>query len=117
GVIMDARDAACPALGWAREELVNKGMSELLEYGADLLMNQLQELQAGALAESTFSVSTLVRRKDQTTFPATAIVRPMPELDCFVVGFDDLPSDIAPATESVTAVESKSDEPAPAAVA
>jgi PAS domain S-box-containing protein len=115
GVIMDARDAACPALGWAREELVNKGMSELLEYGADLLMNQLRELQAGATAESSFTVSTLVRRKDQTHFPATAIVRPMPELDCFVVGFDDLPTDAAVATESVTAVKSNDDQSIPPA--
>src|ERR1051325_6300771 len=92
GMILDASEATCSALGWPREELVSKGMSELLEYGGDLLITQLSELQAGAMPDAYFSVSTLVRRQDQSHFPATAIVRPMPELGCFALGFEDLPS-------------------------
>jgi hypothetical protein len=103
GIILDASEATCLALGWSREELVGKGLGELLEYGGDLLMAQLNELQAGSIPEGWFSVSALVRRQDQTHFPVTAVVRPILEMGCFAVGFEDLPGDVAEATEFLSA--------------
>ena len=64
GIIMDARDPICAALGWTPEELINKGMNDLFEYGADLVMSRLQEMQNGTSTESEFSASTLVRKSD-----------------------------------------------------
>jgi len=95
GIVLDANETGCLALGWTREELLNKGMNDVFEYGADLLMDGLLELQ-GASAESSgvFSVSALVRRSDQSIFPATAIVRPAPEFNAFTIGFDDLSTDV-----------------------
>lgn len=93
GIIMDARETICAALGWTPGTLVNKTLNDLFEYGADLVMDQLQAIRDGASGESQFSASTLVRRSDQTSFPATAIVRRIAELECFTVMFDDLPTE------------------------
>src|SRR5213075_1028758 len=100
GVVVDAHDHVCSALGWTREEIVNKPMSDLLEYGADLLMDGLTGLQSGTTTESAegFSISALVRRKDESVFPTTAIVRPLPEFNCFAVLFDELGAENAEAT-------------------
>ena len=57
GIILDAHDAICAALGWAREELVNKTAGDLFEYGADLVLIRMQEIQSGASNETEFSVS------------------------------------------------------------
>jgi hypothetical protein len=91
GIIMDARETICAALGWTPDALVNKTLNELFEYGADLLMDQLQAIRDGASGESEFTVSTLVRRSDQTSFPATAIVRRIAASECFTITFEDLP--------------------------
>ena len=90
GIILDAHDAVCAALGWARETLVNKTAGDLFEYGADLVLLRMQEIQSGASNETEFSVSALVRRQDQTHFPTTANVRRVIEFDCFSLSFDDL---------------------------
>jgi hypothetical protein len=90
GIILDAHDAMCVALGWTREALVNKTVGELFEYGADLVLIRMQGVQTGASNETEFAVSALIRRQDQTNFPTTAIVRHIAELDCFSLGFDDL---------------------------
>lgn len=113
GLIVDAHESACLAIGWTRAELVNKPMSDILEYGHDLLMTHLQELQAAPPVEGGTSVSfsALVRKSDQTNIPATAIVRPVPELDCFAVGFEDLPGDNAEATQALAANEVQAIEP------
>jgi len=97
GIVLDAHETASNALGWAREELLNKGIGELFEYGGDLVMNSLVEMQDPAKADSheKLSVSTLVRKKDRSHFPATAIVQSVPELGCFAIAFEDLPGDIA----------------------
>jgi hypothetical protein len=99
GIILDAHDAICAALGWARESLVNKTAGDLFEYGADLVLIRMQEIQSGASDETEFSVSALVRRQDQSHFPTTAIVRRIAELDCFNLGFDDLAIEASPANE------------------
>lgn len=111
GVIADAHETACLAIGWSREELLNRPMSEILEYGHDLLMESVMQLQDEA--NEVFSVSTLVRRNDQTSFPATAIVRRIPELGCFTVEFGDLPDAMAsaPAPAAVTETEDVAPEP------
>lgn len=101
GVIADAHEAACLAIGWTREELLNKPTSDILEYGHDLLMESLAQLQDES--NEVISVSALVRRNDQTSFPATAMVRRVSELGCFTVEFADLPeqavlAEVAPAT-------------------
>src|ERR1051325_2954509 len=109
GIIMDARETICAALGWTPDTLVNKTLNDLFEYGADLVMDQLTAIRDGASAESEFSASTLVRRSDQTSFPATAIVRRIAELECFTVTFDDLPveaqAEATPTAENILAVE------------
>src|SRR5687768_15292551 len=112
GVIADAHETACLAIGWSREELLNRPMSEILEYGYDLLMESVVQLQDEA--NEVFSVSTLVRRNDQTSFPATAIVRRIPELGCFTVEFGDLPDAMASAAApaAVTETEDVTLEPA-----
>jgi hypothetical protein len=103
GIVLDAHESACAALGWAREEIVNREMSELFEYGADLVLGHFaQAANSGDTGES-FSVSTLVRRRDQTHFPATAVVKYLAELNCFAVTFDDLPSDVMEAAPLVAA--------------
>jgi PAS domain-containing protein len=93
GTIVDARDSACSALGWAREDLVNKRMSDVLEFGADVLKERLPELQNDSGEPASFSFLTLIRRQDQSSLPTTALVRRVPELGCFTVSFDDLPGD------------------------
>ena len=106
GIVLDAHEAACAALGWTREEIVNKEMTELFEYGADLVLGRFAEASAGTVeagAAGEFSVSALVRRRDQTHFPATAVVRHLPELNCFAVTFDDLPVDVPEAAPLVAA--------------
>ena len=113
GVIADAHATACLAIGWSREDLLNRPMSEILEYGHDLLMESVVQLQDES--NEVFSVSTLVRRNDQTSFPATAIVRRIPELGCFTVEFGDLPDAVAsaaaPEPAAVTASEDVAPEP------
>jgi hypothetical protein len=99
GIIIEVCETACPAIGWSREDLLNKSLGGVFEYGADLILEQLHQLQSGAIPEGMFSVSALVRRKDLSHFPTTATVRPMPELDCFVVAFDALAKDVAEASE------------------
>src|SRR5688572_3499366 len=89
GVIADAHETACLAIGWSREELLNKPVSDILEYGHDLVMDSLLQLQDES--NEMMSVSALVRRSDQTSFPATAVVRRVAELGCFTVEFGDLP--------------------------
>lgn len=112
GIILEAHDAVCAALGWPREELLNKGMSDLFEYGGDLLMSRLGEsadISNPELAEG-FSVSALVRRQDQTNFPVTAVVRPVPALNCFSLGFDDLAIEL-PQTNGAAVSEPELTEP------
>ena len=98
GVIADAHETACLAIGWSREELLNRPMSDILEYGHDLLMESVSQLQDES--NEVFSVSMLVRRNDQTSFPATAIVRRIPELGCFTVEFGDLPDAMTAVTQT-----------------
>src|SRR3954462_15801181 len=105
GIILDAHDGVCAALGWMREELVNKTAGDLFEYGADLVLLRMQEIQTGASNASEFSVSALVRRQDLTHFPTTANVRRIAELDCFSLGFDDLVVDAGPVNEAHEAPE------------
>lgn len=108
GVIADAHEAACLAIGWTREDLLNKPMSDVLEYGHDLLMESLVQLQDES--NEGLSISTLVRRSDQTSFPATAVVRRVAELGCFTVEFGDLPETATAAAAPEPEVAS---EPAP----
>ena len=114
GIVLDAHETACAALGWTREEILNREMSELFEYGADLVMGHFAEAANSSETGASFSVSTLVRRRDQTNFPATAVIRYLAELNCFAVTFDDLPSDVMEAAPLVAAngteVVSESDE-------
>lgn len=109
GVIADAHETACLAIGWTRDELLNRPMSEILEYGHDLLMDSVAQLSDES--NEVFSVSTLVRRHDQTSFPATAIVRRIPELGCFTVEFGDLPDSIATAPAAETLNTAPTPEP------
>src|SRR5688500_5406273 len=99
GVVVDAEENACRSLGWTREELLNRPMSDVLEYGHDLLMDTLTQMQAeaGAVSPEGVSISMLVRRSDQSSFPATVIVRSVVELGCFTLTFDDLPNDVCEA--------------------
>jgi hypothetical protein len=96
GIIVDAREGTCSALGWERGELVNKRMSELLEFGSDVLMERLHEMQDDSVPG--FSFLTLVRRHHQSCVPTTAQVRRMPDLDCFTVAFDELNNHTADGT-------------------
>src|SRR4051812_11175390 len=91
GVVVDAHEDACAALGWSREEILNRGVSDLLEYGYDLLRERLGEVEA--TAETSFSITALVRRKDQSNFPASAVVRLLPHLNCFTLAFQDVGSE------------------------
>jgi hypothetical protein len=109
GVIADAHETACLTIGWSREELLNRPMSDILEYGHDLVMDSLVQLQDES--NEVFSVSTLVRRNDQTSFPATAIVRRVPELGCFTVEFGDLPDATATAEVATEVTTEAAPEP------
>jgi hypothetical protein len=93
GIVIDAHDTICSILGRTREDLINQQISDIFEYGADLLLSRLQAMEQDPSAEP-FSVSALVRRKDQSNFPATAIVQRLAEIDCFTVSFEDLPNEI-----------------------
>lgn len=101
GVILDARESVCSALGWEHRDVLNRGVGDLLEYGADILLKGLEGAQAGADSMESFMVSTLVRTKNGCV-PATAIVKAMPELNCFSVGFEDLPGVENEKTELMT---------------
>lgn len=93
GVVIAVEDHTCTALGWTREDLLNRSIGDALEYGHDLVMNCVTQLNDESIDQwpDGLPVSTLVRRHDQTTFPATVIVRRVPDLGCFNLTFDDLP--------------------------
>ena len=95
GIILDARQSVCSALGWEHKKVLNRAVTELLEYGGDLLLQGLLDAQASGDAAETFLVSTLVRTGNQGCLPATAVVRQLPELNCFSVAFEDLPAAVA----------------------
>jgi hypothetical protein len=87
--------------GWRREELVGKDVRELLQFGRDLLISQLQLLEEDDSAGNTsFSIRVLAKRKDQHQFPARATVRRFKELECWTVAFYQAESDTAEANVS-----------------
>lgn len=123
GVVIAVEENVCTALGWTRETLLNQPISEALEYGHDLVMNCVTQLNDESIEQwpDGLPVSTLVRRSDQTNFPATIIVRRVPDLGCFSLTFDDLAIaetaqevDVAPAQDPEPVIEELSrDVPEP----
>jgi PAS domain S-box-containing protein len=88
GSIVDAHASCLETFGWQREELVGKDVRELLQYGRELLISQLQLLEENESAGNTsFTIRVLAKRKDQHQFPARATVRRFKELECWTVAF------------------------------
>lgn len=105
GTILDAHPSCAEAFGWGEAELSGKDIKELLEYGREVLMQQLVQLQdsdADGSGHTSFSIRVMARRKDSTKFRARVTVRRFPRLDCWTVAFFRLGSELdEPATPAV----------------
>jgi PAS domain-containing protein len=90
GTIVDGHPSCAEAFGWSEAELAGRDIGDVLEYGRDLLMQQLSFLQddsAEAAGNTSFSVRVMARRKDRTQYRARVTVRRFPKLDCWTAAF------------------------------
>jgi len=90
GTIIDAHESCGEALGWNRAELQGKDVREVLQVGRDLVVGQLLQLQeedASNNGNTSFSSRVLVRRKDESHFPARVTVRRFTQLGCWTAAF------------------------------
>lgn len=108
GTILDAHPSCAEAFGWGETELAGQDVSELLEYGRELLMQQLVQLQdsdAESGGHTSFSIRVMARRRDKSRFRARVTVRRFPRLDCWTAAFYRLGTDADEAATPVVRME------------